>query len=39
MVIKINNKTMTINGKDMKLIKLLDNEILIKGITNNIEFR
>ena len=32
-----NNKLITISGHDLKLNKLLDNEILITGIINKIE--
>ncbi len=31
------NKNILIKGKDLKLTKLLDNEILINGIIKNIE--
>lgn len=38
-IVKLENKNITIKGNDLVVSKLLDNEILITGIFNNIEFR
>ena len=32
------NKIITINGKNLNIIKMQDNELTIKGIINNIQF-
>lgn len=32
------NKMITINGKNLNIIKMQDNELTIKGIINNIQF-
>lgn len=37
--LELPNNNITIIGKELKLLKLLDNEVLIKGIITNIEFR
>ena len=35
----INNQNITINGRNLKVIKLLDNEILIEGLLSNLEYK
>ena len=35
----INNQNIIINGRNLKVIKLLDNEILIEGILSNLEYK
>ena len=37
--LELNGNNITIIGKDLKLLKLLDNEVLINGLITNIEFR
>ena len=37
--ILINNKNIIIYGRDLKIIKLLDNELLIEGILTNLEYK
>lgn len=37
--VKLNDKNIIIKGNDLVVSKLLDNEILITGVFNNIEFR
>ena len=38
-IVKLKNKNIIINGKELVVSKLLDSEILITGDFNNIEFR
>lgn len=38
-VINYFNKILTIKGNNLSILKLLDNEILVKGAFFNIEFR
>ena len=35
----INNQNITINGRNLKVIKLLDNEILIEGLLSDLEYK
>lgn len=35
----INNQSIIINGINLKVIKLLDNEILIEGLLSNLEYK
>ena len=38
-IVKLKNKNIIVKGSDLVVSKLLDNEILIIGVFNNIEFR
>ena len=38
-IVKLKDKNIIIKGENLVVSKLLDNEILITGILNNIEFR
>lgn len=38
-IIKNDNKSILIIGKNLSILKLLNQELLIKGIFQNIEFR
>lgn len=38
-ILKYNNGSINIKGNDLLITKLLDEELLIKGNINNIEFR
>ena len=38
-IVKCDNKDIIINGKELVVSKLVNDEILITGIFNNIEFR
>ncbi|MBR3523594.1 MAG: hypothetical protein IKN87_02795 [Bacilli bacterium] len=35
----VDDKTILVIGNNLKLLKLLDNEILVSGVINKIEFR
>ena len=35
----IKNQNIIINGRNLKVIKLLDNEILIEGLLSNLEYK
>lgn len=38
-IIKCNDKEFSINGSELVITKLLNDELLIKGVIKNIEFR
>ena len=38
-IVKLKDKNIIVKGNDLVVSKLLDNEILITGVFNNIEFR
>lgn len=38
-IVKLKDKNIIVKGSDLVVSKLLDNEILITGVFNNIEFR
>ena len=38
-IVKLKDKSIIVKGSDLVVSKLLDNEILITGLFNNIEFR